>query len=452
MSTKQSCWIFLLLLALAVFSSAIISIAQSRAERKGPIVLLEINGPINPATDDYLKTGIKHGVASDARLIVLKLNTPGGLVVSMQSMVQNLLDSPIPVVVYVSPSGGSATSAGVFITMSGHIAAMAPGTTIGAAHPVEGGGQDLQGDMRAKLENFAVSLIKAIAEQRSRNVKWAEQAVRDSVSITDREAVQEKVVDISAADLESLLEQVEGKTVTVQGAPVTLTGLKDAPRSSQEMSFKQKVINILSDPNIAILLGLAAMVGLGIEFTHPGVILPGIVGAACLILALGSMQVLPIDYTGLGLLLLGGIFFLVELFVPTFGVWGVSGLVCMVLGAIYLIDEDSIYGFGNYSVDRLLVGGVAAAMGSVLMGVTFLAVNSRRAKVSTGSEGLVGKRGVIKRDFTLTPAGVLEGKVGVHGELWRARLERDDNVPPLGGFVTVVRVESGMILIVRSGE
>lgn len=436
--------IFLGTLLLAPQTLAIAPLG-SQSPVPGPVLVISIHGPINPATDDYLKTSIEHAKAVQARLLIVELNTPGGLLNSMQTMVERMLSSPVPIAVYVTPSGGSATSAGVFITLAGHVAAMAPGTTIGAAHPVTGTGQDVGGDMREKIENFAVSLITAISQQRGRNVKWAEQAVRESVSITDREAVDKKVVDFVASDIDKLLQEAEGRTVTVNSTSITLTGLSGAPREVVEMSFRQMVVNTLSDPNIAILLGLAAMLGIGLELYHPGGFLPGIVGVICLILSLTSAQVLPIDYGGVALLMLGGIFFVVETFMPSFGLWGIAGIVCMVLGSIYFIDTDLVWSAGGYQVDRWLVGSLAGTTGSILLAVSFLVAKSSNRPVSTGQEGLVSKVGTVKTAFEPDASGYV-GRIHIMGEIWLARSSEQFNV---GEKAEVVSVEKGLVVQVR---
>ncbi len=436
------------LLGFVIPIALIFSISSVIGESSAPVIIADIAGPINPATDDYLKSAIRHAHGQGAKLIVLRINTPGGLVPSMQSMVQQLLESEIPVVVYVTPSGGSATSAGVFITLAGHVAAMTPGTTIGAAHPVSGDGQDVQGDMRAKIENFAVSLIKAISEQRERNIQWAEQSVRESVSITDREALALKAIDLVSPDLNDLLSTLENRTVQLKGKPLTLTGLRDAPREEFPMSFKQKVINIIADPNVAILLGLGAMLGLGIEMYNPGAVLPGIVGVVCLLLSLGSAQVLPIDYTGVGLLLLGGGFFLVELLMPSFGVWGGAGVICFVLGSIYLIDDGGV--FGGIAINTVLVGGIATAVGLVLLGASYLAVSSRRSRSTTGSEGMIGGSAVVKTALVAHPGSLeFQGKVSIRGELWNAI---SDEPLPVGATVKIVARHSLTLQVRRASE
>ena len=416
------------------------------AETKKPIVIISIDGPISPASDDFLKTSLQSAKEKDAALFVLKLNTPGGLLPSMQTMVGRLLETPIPTLVYVSPRGSGAISAGVFITLAANFAAMAPTTTIGAAHPVVGSGEDIQGDMRAKVENFAATHIKTIAEQRGRNVTWAEEAVRKSVAITEREAVEKKVVDFIAEDLDSALKLIEGRKTKIAGKEVTVSGLIGAEQIELEMSFKQQVVNVLADPNIAILLGLAAMIGIGAELYSPGLIFPGIVGVICLILSLTSTQVLPINQGGAGLLLLSAVFFGVELAMPTFGIWGIAGVVCLVLGSIYLIDTDLVWGVDSIAVDSVFVGSIAALAGMVVLSLVYLAISATRRKVSTGKEGLVGQRGVVTSGFS----GSADGKVRVSGELWYAQLEQGVTAALApGDEIEVVKLDSGMVLVIK---
>lgn len=452
----HACLIFFLLFAaLSLLAEQESSASTALAEKNSaanPIIIATIDGSINPATNDYLKTSLKKAEEKKAVLFILKLNTPGGLLNSMQTMVASLLEAKIPTVVYVAPSGGGAISAGVFITLAGNFAVMAPGTNIGAAHPVLGSGEDVKGHMGEKVENFTVSLIKAIAEQRGRNIEWAEKAVRESVAITDREALQEKVIDFIASDIDKLLGELEGKTVTVKGEPFTLSGLAQASQEVIEMSFKQKVINILSDPNIAILLGLGALLGIGIELYNPGSVLPGVLGAICLVLALTASQVVPISYGGLALLLLGFCFFVIELFLPSFGIWGGAGIVCLVIGSIYFVDTDMVWGAESFVVDKMMVGSVAVIVGFVLLAVCYLAMGAMQRQVTTGKEGLIGKTARVRDDFVNDPhSEVAFGRVEVMGELWKARFKcADGGKPPLKGeAVSIVQVEGLELLVER---
>lgn len=447
--TRSFVFVFLLLL-FAFWTSFTTSIAH--AESNG-VLIIPVQGSINPATEDFIRGQVARAEQEQKQLIVLQLNTPGGLLSATQRIVELLLQSKVPIAVYVGPAGSSATSAGVFITLAGHFAVMAPGTTIGAAHPVSGGGQDLSDDMREKVENFAVSLIKAIAEQRGRNVQWAEQSVRESVSITDREAVDLKVVDFAATDIDSLLDGLEGRTVNVAGQQVVFRGLRSQPRQTASMTFRQLVVNVLADPNIAMLLWLGALLGIGIELYHPGVALPGIFGVICLVLALTSMQMIPIDYGGLALLLLGGIFIVVELYMPAFGIWGIAGIICLVLGAIYFVDMGDVWS-SERIIDRTFFATVAGLIGSFFMYLAYSMLAMRRNPVVTGREGLIGQEAVVKVAF-LPRADGYEGRVQVMGELWNARLDRktgesEPTLPDVGSKVRIVKVAEAFMLIVES--
>ncbi|MFN8388872.1 MAG: nodulation protein NfeD [Bdellovibrionota bacterium] len=445
----------LLVLLLALQIAIFFGEPSVRADSLKAVVIAEISGTINPAADDYLKTALKKAAEQQAKLFILKLNTPGGMLPSMQSMVEALLQSPVPTVVYVTPKGGGATSAGVFITLAGNFAVMTPGTTIGAAHPVMGGGENIQGDMREKVENYAVSLGRAIAEQRGRNVQWVEQAVRESVSITDRDAVTEKVIDFSASDVDQILRELEGKTVTIGGAPVTLQGLADAPREPIEMNLRQQVANFLADPNVAMLLGLGAMLGIGIELYHPGAVLPGVVGATCLVLSLIAGQVIPINTGGLLLLLLSAAFFVAEMFMPSFGALGVAGIICLVLGSIYFVDTDEIWSTSGFRVQRGLIGTLAGFTGGILFLVSSVALRAQSGKVQTGREGLADREAVVVKEFTDEPDGEFAvGKVRVMGEIWQARLKKAafSSLPKSGDIVVVQAAEGGLRLLVKPKE
>lgn len=441
-------YLLLLFLAIQVLCfSALAGAQEAPLVTSGPIVVATINGTINPAADDYLKSSLQQAVNSNASLYVLELNTPGGVLTSMQTMVESLLQSPIPTVVYVTPSGGGAISAGVFVTMAAHVAVMTPGTTIGAAHPVSGGGQDVEGDMRAKVENFSATLAKAIAEQRQRNVEWAEKAVRESVAITDSEAVKEKVVDFTAKDFAELLGKLEGRKVTVPSGEITLTGLSALAVQRVQMTFRQQVVDFLSDPNIAILLGMAAMLGLGIEFYHPGGVIPGVVGAVCLILSLTAGQVIPINQGGALLLTLGAVFMIVEVAVPSFGIWGIAGAVCLTLGAVYFVDNTFIWSAEGFEVNTPLVtsGAIFSGIIFVFLGTYILSV--RRRQVTTGLEGLMGQVAEARTAFICEEFEKgYTGKVNIRGEIWWARC-----LDPVvqSEQVRVTGIETGSRLVVE---
>lgn len=379
-----------------------------------PVVMLVINGGINPATADYIHEGIERARTGGAEAVLIQMDTPGGLLDSTKSIVKEILGSPVPVIVYVAPSGAGATSAGVFVTMSAHVAVMAPGTNIGAAHPVAGQGQDIDGDMREKVENFAVSLNRTIAQQRGRNVEWAEKAVRESVSITETEAVELNVVDLVSRDVNELLRQVDGREVDLDGRPAVLE-TAGAAIEHHQMSLRQKLLNIIASPNLAYLLMMAGMLGLYVEFTHPGVLFPGVAGAICLLLALSAMQVLPINYAGLALIALGMVLLVAEVFLPSFGVLGIGGIVSFVLGSVLLFDTPD----STMTVDPGIIAAAAVSLGGFTLVVMFLVVRTQRQPSRVGMEGMVGQVGQVRRK--LADRGLV--KVFVHGEYWDAAAE-----------------------------
>ncbi len=383
-----------------------------RARARPRVHLIAIDSSINPATADFIREAVAGAAREQAALLVIELDTPGGLLESAKSIVKELLGAPLPVVVYVAPSGAGATSAGVFVAMAANIAAMAPGTTIGAAHPVGGQGENIQGDMREKVENFTVSLSKSIATERGRNVEWAEKAVRQSLSITADEAVKENVVDLIASSRDDLLKQLHGREVKI-GAAVVRLNLTGAEVVTHEMRLRQKLLDILSSPNVAYLLMMAGLLGLYVEFTNPGVFFPGVVGGICLLLAMAALQVLPINYSGLALIGLGVALLVSELFLPTFGTLGIGGIVAFVLGSLLLFDTPE----SDLSVDPNLVYAAAATFAGFSLLISYLIVRTQRGKASLGAEGLIGEVGEVRQRIS---GEEQLGKVLVHGEYWNA--------------------------------
>lgn len=399
--------------------------------------LVVIDGVINPAVADFLTESIAGAQREGAAALVVQMDTPGGLLDSTKTIVRDLLGAPLPVIVYVAPSGGGAISAGVFITLAGSLAAMAPGTNIGAAHPVGPQGEDIGGDMRDKVENAAVSLVKSIAQERGRNVEWAEKAVRESVSITEQEALELGVIDLIAASVDDLLREASGRTVRLGQAEIVLA-LDGATVVTKEMRLKHKILNVLAHPNVAYLLMMAGFLGLYVEFTNPGLLFPGVVGGICLLLALTAFQVLPINYGGIVLILLGIALLVAELFLPSFGILGIGGLTAFVLGSLLLFDTpDSTLG-----VDPAIVYATAATFGAFTLIVGYLVVRAHRRQPELGREGLIGKTAEVRR--RIGGAGG-PGKVFVHGETWNARAAEEIEV---GAHVTVVAVD-GMELTVQ---
>jgi membrane-bound serine protease (ClpP class) len=400
------------------------------------IYLIRIDGGINPAVADFIHESITAAHRAEAAALLIELDTPGGLLESTKDIVKDLLGAPLPVIVYVAPSGAGAASAGVFVTMAANIAAMAPGTNIGAAHPVGGGGEDIGGDMRTKVENFVASMSKSIAQERGRNVEWAEKAVRESVSITEQEALALNVIDLIATSREDLLRQIHGREVRVQQRPVKLQ-VANATFVEREMRLKQKVINVLANPNVAYLLMMAGILGLYVEFTHPGLFFPGVAGAICLLLGFAALQVLPINYSGLALIVLGLALLIAELFLPSFGTLGVGGIIAFVLGSLLLFDTAE----SDLTLDASIVYAAAGTLAAFTFLVGFLVMRSQRRKAFLGQEGMIGEVGEVREP--IEPGK--PGRVLVRGEYWTALADE-----PLGvGTAVEVTDVQGLRLRVR---
>jgi membrane-bound serine protease (ClpP class) len=376
-----------------------------------PVVVATYEGVINPVTAEYLHDALAFAEANRAQLLVVKLDTPGGLVTSMQTMVKSIVNAPLPVAVYVSPSGGRAASAGVFITLAGHVAAMAPGTNIGAAHPVAMGGE-MDKTMKEKAENDMVASIKTLAGQRGRNVKWAEDAVRKSVSVTEKEALDLGIIDLVVEDVPALLAKLDGRKVTLANGSVTLQ-TKGAGTLAFPMGWRLEALKALSDPNIAMLLMTIGTIGILAELYNPGAILPGIVGAISLILAFYSLQSLPINYAGLLLIVLGIVLFILEIKVTSYGLLTLGGIAAMTLGGLLLVKSDAP--FMQVSLSFLLPTVLTAA--AIMFTMAWLAMKARQRAPVTGKESMIGEIARARTD--VAP----RGEVFVHGELWEAMSE-----------------------------
>ncbi len=443
MSVPRACW------RAGVAAAAVVTLAArlgATAPAEAPaLARIVVDGTINPAVAEYVREGIARATAEGAAALVIQLDTPGGLLQSARAVVKDILGAPLPVVVYVAPSGAGAASAGVFVTMAAHVAAMAPGTSIGAAHPVGGQGQTIPGVMGEKVESFTASFSEAIARQRGRNVEWAVKAVRQSVSLAADEAAKKNVVDLVARDLEELVTRTKGRSVEIAGAPrtidltTTLGPDGHARVVDYEMRLAEKLLNVLADPNIAYILLMAGLLGLYVEFTNPGVVLPGVAGAISLVLGLTAMHVLSVNYGGLALIGLGVALLVAEAFMPTFGVLGVGGLVAFVLGSLFLFDAEGT----GIAVARSLIVGAAAAFALVGLVVGTLVVRSQRRRVSGGREGMLGAVGVARE--RLDP----QGMVLVRGEYWTATsdtpIDRDERVE-------VVAVDGLRLRVRRANE
>jgi len=373
---------------------------------KGEVYVVKVSGTINPGLAEYLIRSMEKASREEAGCLVIQLDTPGGLALSMRSIVMAMLSLQIPVIVYVSPSGARAASAGVMITLAADIAAMAPGTNMGAAHPVNLGQKKMDETMADKVVNDMVAYTKSIAEKRGRNSEWAEKAIRESVSVTEKEALELKVIDLVAEDLDDLLEKIEGREVKDKGTLHT----KGMKRVVLTESLRDKILKTLSDPNIAYLLMMIGLAGLYFELSHPGAIFPGVIGAMSLILAFFAFQTLPVNYAGVLLIALAIILFVLEMKVASYGLLSLGGVISLFLGSLMLFEGTAP---GMRLSWRVLIPTVVMVSG-FFVAVAGLVFRSQVSKPRTGDKGLVGEVGVAKS--RLEP----EGKVFVHGELWNA--------------------------------
>lgn len=372
------------------------------------IIIIRIDSVVNPVMTEFISKSIDIAVEDGAELIVIELDTPGGLDTSMRAIVKKIIASEVPVAVYVSPSGARAASAGVFITLASHVAAMAPGTNIGAAHPVGLGGK-MDKTMVDKAVNDAAAYIKSLAEKRKRNAEWAEKAVRESVSITEKEALKLNVIDVVAPDLETLLENLEGKKVDTSLGDRTIK-TRGVTVRYRDMSFRHKILDIISNPNVAYMLMLLGFYGIFFELTNPGAIFPGVIGAISLILAFYSFQTLPVNYAGLLLIILAIVLFILEIKVTSFGLLTIGGILSMLIGSVMLFDSP--LPFFKLSLKVILPAVILTALFFSL--TIALALKAYRRKPVTGSEGLVGLKGDAKTDI------LEKGQVFVNGEIWQA--------------------------------
>ena len=408
-----------------------------QAQSQPRAVLLDIEGGIGPVTADFIARGLDRAESEGAALVILRIDTPGGLDTAMRSIIKAILDSPVPVASYVAPRGARAASAGTYILYASHIAVMAPGTNLGAATPVnlidDGGmpgptspvGSDPAPDQeqqekssppdakQSKAVNDAVAYIRSLAQLRGRNADWAEQAVREAASLAAEEALERDVIDLMATDITDLLSQLDGYEVEVQGATRTLT-TQGMQIETIEPDWRTRLLAVIADPNIAYILILLGFYGLLLEFYNPGTIIPGVVGAISLILALFALQVLPVNYAGLGLIILGIIFMSAEAFVPSFGALGIGGLIAFVIGSIMLIDTDA----PGYGISPALIATVSVVSATFFIFVLGMVVKARERPVVSGQEQMVGAIGTANAAFSN------QGHVHVHGETWRARAVR----------------------------
>lgn len=424
---------FILLVIGVTFLVPVGALAQNRVVDE--VVTLRVDGPIVPVVASYLDRGIEEAERRGA-VCVIELNTPGGLFGITQEIVQRILDAQIPVIVYVSPAGGAAGSAGAYITVAAHVAAMAPGTRIGAATPIAGGGEEMSETQAEKIVQDAAAWMRSLAEMRDRNIEKAELMVTEGRSFTDSEALEHNLIDLKAADLDELLAAVDGMTVTLgTGEEVVLSTANVAPEH-KEMTRAEQILHVLSNPNIAFILLSIGMLGLLLEFYNPGSIFPGAVGALSLIMALYSLGTLDPAWGGVLMIMLGFVLFAMELFVTSFGLLTVGGLIAVVVGSLMLFPGRP----AEIGLDYALIAGVVIGIGVFVAFAAQAVVKAQRRQATTGQEGLIGAVGVV-RDI-LDP----KGTVLCAGEHWRATAE--DGPIGVEEEVVVVRVE-GLTLVVR---
>ncbi len=419
---------------LFIIASFLIS-PQDTIQDPGKVILLTADCAIHPPCAEYIDSGIKTAEQEGAACVVIKLNTPGGLLKSTRVIVTSILESKVPVAVFVAPSGSQAASAGVFITLAGHVAAMAPGTNIGAAHPVSLQGQQ-DSVMMEKATNDAAAFIRTISEKRNRNVEWAEDAVRKSLSITETEAFEENVIDLIAKDVNDLLELMDGREVeTVNGKVILNT--ENASVEEIEMSMTLKLLSILSDPNLAYILLMLGIYGLFFELYNPGAIFPGVVGGICLILAFYSMHALPVNYAGLALIIFAVILFILEIKVISHGILTIGGIISLFLGSMMLIKDESALEAMKISIELIIL--IVALSAAFFLFAISLGVKAQRKKVTTGLEGIIGKKALVITN--LKPLG----EVTVHGEIWTAE-SVDGNIQK-GSSVQVIGTDNFKLIV-----
>jgi membrane-bound serine protease (ClpP class) len=412
-----------LLAALACIWSLVAGAVTASA---ATVAVLDISGPIGPATADYVERSFDKAIAEQADLIVLRMDTPGGLADSMRVIIQKILAAPVPVVGYVAPSGARAASAGTYILYACNIAAMAPGTNLGAATPIQIGGASLaqtpsedepaepeakpgKPGLEDKMDNDAVAYIRSLAQLRGRNADWAEKAVREEASLSASEALSAVVIDLISADLNDLLAKIDGRKVEVGSQERTIE-TASAVVMTLEPDWRTELLGLITNPNVAYILMLIGIYGIILEFYNPGMVFPGVTGAISLLLALYAFQVLPVSYAGLALIGLGLALMVVEMMVPSFGTLGLGGIVAFVVGSIMLMDTDAP-GFG---ISWQVVGGVSLAASSLLLLLMWMLARSQRQPVVTGQEEMIGSHArVISWERH-------SGRVQVHGEIWQA--------------------------------
>jgi membrane-bound serine protease (ClpP class) len=456
----------------AVIFATGFSMLVTAGQERQLAVILSVSDAIGPATNDYIHRGLRKAADKNASVVILQLDTPGGLDTSMREIIRDIIASPIPVIIYVSPSGARAASAGTYMIYAAHIAAMAPGTNLGAATPVQIGGfpdvtpaspekekaqgQEKEGEekkpdseettagdepppvtgdaMSRKMVNDAIAYIRSLAEMRGRNADWAEKAVREGASLSSEQALQQGVIEIIARDIDELLEKADGWRVNVNGQDITLN-TRDLVQEAIEPDWRNELLAVITNPNIAYILMLLGIYGLFFELSNPGFVLPGVIGAFCLLLALYAMQVLPVNYAGLGLIILGIAFMVAEIFAPSFGALGIGGVISFVMGSIILFDTDG----SNIQVAIPVIITVTVITSAFFLVTIRLVFSAHKKPVVSGREEMLGSVGMALDNFDH------DGRIHIHGETWQAK-----TLAPVrqGDRVRVIAID-GLILHVE---
>ena len=419
---------------LMIFTGAFIGFGATGIGSEQAVMIIELEGPINPGSATFLTRGLDEAQEREVSLVIIRLDTPGGLASSMRTMVKHIMKSSVPVVVYVAPGGAGAASAGVMVTVAAHIAAMAPGTNIGAAHPVTAGGKDIEKTMSEKVVNDMAAYARGIAQEKGRNADWVEKAIRESVSITANEALNKKVIDLVAPDIDALLESIDGREIDLKGGTLTLK-TKGLKKIDFQPGIRDRILKIISDPNIAYILMMIGLAGLYFELSHPGVIFPGVVGAISLVLAFYSFQTLPVNYAGLLLIILAIIFFIAEVKVTSYGVLSLGGLVSLTLGSLMLFEDVGV------SL-KLMMPTIILIAGFFIV-VSSLAFRAYRSRPKSGMESMVGDTGRVTE--SIDP----DGLIFIHGEYWQAK---SDQIIEEGEMVTVVKADGLTLTVKRCTE
>ena len=404
--------------------------------------VLTVSDTINPGTADYIVRGIEEAEAVPAEFIIIEIDTPGGLLTSTRTIVQKMLSSKIPVIVFVAPKGAQAGSAGALLTFASDIAAMAPGTNIGAAHPISGGGEKMDKVMEEKVANDTAAFAESLAKAKGRNTDWARKAVTKSASITANEALKEGVIELIAEDRADLLKKLIGFKLKVpKGKAVSLPATIDLKEEAVPMNIKQRIVSFFANPNIAYLIMSLGGLCIWVEISHPGLIFPGVLGGICILLSLVSFQMLPIHYGALGLVLGGMALLVAELYVPSFGALEIGGILSFIVGSLYLMDTTS----PSFQLSLTLILPTAAVLTSFILVLGWLVSRSRHSKVRSGIEGMIGEFGEVRETVNER-----SGKVFVQGELWNAITDAGQSIPQ--GSIVIVEKQEHLVLKVKLNE